>query len=99
MGRMFMVEDATPTPGQGESGFGAKKPSDPDAERRTVCYSVPSMLHEADRGEWADALERGRIVHFGRCPLPLPAPAEQEFLREGLGPFLRRKNVSYYPGA
>ena len=57
------------------------------------------MLHEADRGEWADALERGRIVHFGRCPLPLPSPEEQDFLREGLGPFLRRKNVSYYPGA
>ena len=57
------------------------------------------MLHEADLGEWADALERGRIVHFGRCPLPLPSLEEQELLREGLGPFLRRKNVSYYPGA
>jgi len=57
------------------------------------------MLHEADQGGWADALERGRIVHFARCPLPLPSPEDQEFLRSGLGPWLRRKNVSYYPGA
>lgn len=57
------------------------------------------MLHEADQGGWADALERGRIVHFARCPLPLPSPEDQEFLRSGLAPWLRRKNVSYYPGA
>ena len=57
------------------------------------------MLHEADRGDWADALERGRIVHFPQCPLALPEPEDQEFLRGGLSPYLRRKNVSYYPGA
>jgi len=57
------------------------------------------MLHQADRGDWADALERGRIVHFERCPLPLPSAEDQEFLRTGLAPHLRRKNVSYYPGA
>ncbi|HMC33856.1 MAG TPA: Kdo hydroxylase family protein, partial [Myxococcales bacterium] len=57
------------------------------------------MLHEADRGDWADALEQGRIVHFAKCPIPLPSPDDQGFLREGLSPFLRRKNVSYYPGA
>ncbi|MGZ6125964.1 MAG: Kdo hydroxylase family protein, partial [Myxococcales bacterium] len=57
------------------------------------------MLHDAESGEWADALERGRIVHFARCPIPLPAPEDQDFLRQGLGPFLQRKNVSYYPGA
>ena len=70
-----------------------------DAERRG-CASFPRfMLHEADRGDWADALEQGRIVHFTKCPIPLPAPDDQGFLREGLSPFLRRKNVSYYPGA
>jgi 3-deoxy-D-manno-octulosonic acid hydroxylase-like protein len=57
------------------------------------------MLHEADRGEWADALERGRIVHFSRCPIALPPREDQQFLREDLALFLRRKNVSYYPHA
>jgi hypothetical protein len=57
------------------------------------------MLHDADRGEWVDALERCRIVHFPRCPIPLPAPEDQDFLRQGLAPFLQRKNVSYYPSA
>jgi hypothetical protein len=57
------------------------------------------MLHEADRGEWADALERGRIVHFAKAPVPLPTRDEQELLRDGLAPWLRRKNVSYYPEA
>ena len=57
------------------------------------------MLHQADRGDWPDALERGRIVHFARCPLPLPSAEDQEFLRTGLSPHLKRKNVSYYPGA
>src|SRR2546428_3010585 len=68
--------------------------------RRRGCANVRSfMLHEADRGGWAEALERGRIVHFPRCPLPLPSPDDQDFLREGLAPYLRRKNVSYYPDA
>src|SRR3989449_8202997 len=57
------------------------------------------MLHEADRGGWAEALERGRIVHFPRCPLSLPSPDDQDFLREGLAPYLRRKNVSSVPEA
>jgi len=57
------------------------------------------MMHEADQGGWADALERGRIVHFARCPIPLPSAEDQEFLRTGLASWLRRKNVSYYPGA
>src|SRR5437660_3350036 len=70
-----------------------------DAWRRG-CANVRSfMLHEADRGGWAEALEQGRIVHFPRCPLPLPSPDDQDFLREGLAPYLRRKNVSYYPDA
>src|SRR6266481_5754533 len=68
--------------------------------RRRGCANVRSfMLHEADRGGWAEALERGRIVHFPRCPLPLPSPDDQDFLRKGLAPYLRRKNVSYYPDA
>src|SRR2546427_1463485 len=68
--------------------------------RRRGCANVRSfMLHEADRGGWAEALERGRIVHFPRCPLSLPSPDDQDFLREGLAPYLRRKNVSYYPDA
>ena len=48
---------------------------------------------------YADALERGRIVRFDRCPFPLPPEDDQKFLREGLAPFLRRKNVSWYPKA
>src|SRR3989441_8023921 len=68
--------------------------------RRRGCANVRSfMLHEADRGGWAEALERGRIVHFPRCPLALPSPGDQDFLREGLAPYLRGKNVSFYPDA
>ena len=60
------------------------------------------MLHlvENEGGErWAEALERGHIVQFARCPIPLPDAADQDFLRDGLSPFLRRKNVSWYPRA
>src|SRR6266849_5293707 len=61
------------------------------------------MLVEAsehDSGDlWAEALERGRIVRFARPPIELPAREELDFLRQGLAPFLERKNVSYYPEA
>jgi hypothetical protein len=58
------------------------------------------MLHQAAAGEdCSDALERGRIVQFRECPVPLPDAADQDFLREGLAAHLRRKNVSYYPEA
>jgi hypothetical protein len=58
------------------------------------------MLHSAAPGEdCSDALERGRIVRFGECPVALPDAGDQEFLRSGLAPFLKRKNVSYYPDA
>src|SRR5438105_8580944 len=61
------------------------------------------MLVEAcehDSGElWAEALERGRIVRFSRPPSELPAASDLAFLRDGLWPFLERKNVSYYPEA
>src|SRR5438132_12381369 len=61
------------------------------------------MLVEASEHEpgqrWAEALERGRIVRFARPPIELPAPEDLQFLREGLAPYLRGKNVSYYPEA
>ena len=57
------------------------------------------MLHDAREAGWAEALELGRIVHFESCPLALPDAAEQRFLREELAPYLRRKNVSFYPEA
>ena len=60
------------------------------------------MLHlvENDCGDqWAEALERGRIVQFSRCPIELPEAADQEFLRDELAQFLRKKNVSWYPRA
>src|SRR5438552_6464035 len=58
------------------------------------------MLHQAAAGEdFSQALERGRIVQFARCPVELPGGDDQEFLRGGLSPHLRRKNVSYYPDA
>ena len=44
-----------------------------------------------------DALERGEIVHFPRCPIELPAEADLKFLREDLATHLRNKNVSYHP--
>jgi hypothetical protein len=57
------------------------------------------MLHhvENEGGEqWAEALERGDIVQFARCPIPLPDASDQAFLRDGLAPWLRKKNVSWY---
>jgi 3-deoxy-D-manno-octulosonic acid hydroxylase-like protein len=44
-----------------------------------------------------DALERGEIVHFPRCPIELPDEADLKFLREDLATHLRNKNVSYHP--
>jgi len=58
------------------------------------------MWHIASSGEdWAEILERGRIVWFARCPVALPEASDQEFLRQALARFLKRKNVSYYPEA
>jgi hypothetical protein len=61
------------------------------------------MLHLASApgggAGWADALERGLIVLFPQCPIELPAAPDQEFLRQGIAPYLRGKNVSYYPMA
>ncbi|MGH8621999.1 MAG: Kdo hydroxylase family protein, partial [Burkholderiales bacterium] len=44
-----------------------------------------------------DALERGEIVHFPRCPIELPDDAELKLLREELPGRLRNKNISYHP--
>ena len=53
---------------------------------------------EAGAG-WSEALERGQIVQFPECPIALPEPDDQAFLRDELAPFLRAKNVSFYPRA
>lgn len=45
----------------------------------------------------SDALERGRIVHFPQCPVPLPDEEDLEFLREELPRRLNLKNISYHP--
>jgi hypothetical protein len=47
----------------------------------------------------SDALERGCVVRFESCPIGLPDGPDQAFLRDELAPFLRKKNVSYYPEA
>ena len=61
------------------------------------------MLHTALPEEPGDrlqeALERGKIVLFPRCPIELPTPADLDFLRDELPARLERKNVSYYPDA
>ena len=70
-----------------------------------MCYGPrPLMLHLVesageDGSRWAEQLERGRLVQFPHCPFPLPAQEDQEFLRQGLGPYLRSKNISWYPRA
>lgn len=46
-----------------------------------------------------EALERGRVVRFETCPVELPGEPDQAFLRDELAPFLRKKNISYYPEA
>jgi hypothetical protein len=61
------------------------------------------MLHfvnlEETSAVLAEALERGQVVQFARCPVELPSEEDQRFLREELSPYLRKKNVSYYPEA
>lgn len=44
-----------------------------------------------------DALERGEIIHFPKCPIELPDEADLKFLRGDLASHLRNKNVSYHP--
>jgi len=56
-------------------------------------------LATAAPDEIGDALEKGNIVKFSRCPLQLPTDAELETLRTTLPQQLKRKNVSYHPEA
>jgi hypothetical protein len=47
----------------------------------------------------SDALETGHIVYLPTCPVPLPAPADLDILRDQLPAHMKRKNVSYHPEA
>lgn len=47
----------------------------------------------------SDELERGQIVFFPHCPVPLPAQADLDFLTHEVSACLMGKNVSYYPEA
>jgi 3-deoxy-D-manno-oct-2-ulosonic acid (Kdo) hydroxylase len=61
-----------------------------------VSYSADALTRLGPH-EISDALERGAIVHFPECPLPLPADTELAYLREQLPRQLHVKNVSYHP--
>lgn len=56
-------------------------------------------LARPERREFSDELERGRIVFFPECPIPLPSEEDLVFLRGDLTKHLKRKNVSYHPEA
>ena len=47
----------------------------------------------------SDVLERGGIVYLPKCPVPLPAAADLDVLRNELPAHMKRKNVSYHPEA
>jgi hypothetical protein len=59
-------------------------------------YSA-ARLAAAEPHEISDALERGAIVLFPECPLPLPCAEDLTFLRDELPRQLHVKNVSYHP--
>lgn len=61
-----------------------------------VSYST-RQLEQIGRHEIGDALERGEIIHFPQCPIPLPSAADLAALREQLPRQLHTKNVSYHP--
>jgi hypothetical protein len=52
--------------------------------------------HGAASLDLADALERGEVVRFARCPFPLASEEDLTFLREEVGERLSRKNASWY---
>jgi hypothetical protein len=54
-------------------------------------------LRAIEPNEISDALERGAIIQFAECPLPLPSADDLAFLREELPRQLNVKNVSYHP--
>lgn len=57
----------------------------------------PAQLASLGPGEIGDALERGKIVKFTRCPFELPTDEELALLRTELPRQLKLKNVSYHP--
>ena len=59
-------------------------------------YQLRSFVG-ADSGEIEDAMERGEVVFFDRCPVELPNEADLQFMREGLPRELQVKNISYHP--
>src|SRR5438128_499686 len=65
-----------------------------------MLHEVPpdrlARIESAALPDLSDALERGSIVFFRRCPIELPPADDVAFLR-GLGAHLARKNVSWYP--
>jgi hypothetical protein len=48
---------------------------------------------------FSDLLEQGHIVYFPRCPVPLPAAADLDAMRDQLPQQITRKNLSYHPEA
>ncbi|MBS2024660.1 MAG: Kdo hydroxylase family protein [Deltaproteobacteria bacterium] len=60
-----------------------------------VSFTSEEAMAAGPRGV-SDALEREGIVHFPRCPIALPSEDDLSFLRDGLAPHLKRKNVSWY---
>jgi len=59
-------------------------------------YSI-ERLKQTSPDALGDELERGEIVYFPTCPVPLPDPDDLVFLRDQLPELLKRKNVSYHP--
>ena len=57
----------------------------------------PARLATAGPRTLSDILERGGIVYLPKCPVPLPAEAELDLLRNDLPAHMKRKNVSYHP--
>jgi hypothetical protein len=59
-------------------------------------YSLRDMSRD-ESGAIEDALERGGVAWFARCPIELPEPDDLEFLRSGIGAGMKAKNLSYHP--
>jgi hypothetical protein len=67
--------------------------------RERVRTIAPPDLYGLAAGELLEALERGHIVRFPRCPVELPEAHDLAFLIERVPQGLARKNVSYHPEA
>jgi hypothetical protein len=62
----------------------------------TITSEQLSSLLGREPRALSDALERGRVVYFPRCPIELPREEDLAFLRGGVAAHLKRKNVSWY---